>query len=43
VKAPDGDYYSWTYKTDIPHAAFNIMEDDMYYCKAIIFDINDLK
>jgi hypothetical protein len=43
TKAPDGDVYSWIYKTKIPHATFDIMEDDMYYCKAIVFDINDLK
>ncbi|MDR1477503.1 MAG: hypothetical protein LBJ00_01015 [Planctomycetaceae bacterium] len=47
VKAPDGDYYSWTYKTNIPHATFDIVEHDgesvLHYCKAIIFSINDLK
>jgi hypothetical protein len=43
TKVPDGNVYSWTYKTDIPHVTFDIMEDDMYYCKAIIFNINYLK
>jgi hypothetical protein len=48
VKAPDGGCYPWTYKTQIPHATFDIVEhyenDDIsYYCKAIIFSINDLK
>jgi len=43
IKSPDGDYYSWTYKTQIPHATFNIMQDEMYYCKAIVFNVSDLK
>jgi hypothetical protein len=47
VKAPNGDYYSWTYKTQIPHVTFDITEtyrgEISYYCKAIIFSINDLK
>jgi hypothetical protein len=48
AKSPDGDYYAWTYKTDIPHATFDIVEIDdddalSYYCKAIVFNINDLK
>lgn len=27
VLHPDGDYYSWTFKTEIPHETFDIMED----------------
>jgi hypothetical protein len=47
AKAPDGDYYSWTYRTQIPHATFNIVEhgrdgEVSYYCRAIIFSVNDL-
>jgi hypothetical protein len=34
---------SWTYKTDIPHATFDIMEDGEKYCIGIVFSINDLK
>lgn len=35
--------YSWTYETDIPHSTFNVMEDDEYYCRGIVFSIHDLK
>lgn len=35
--------YSWTYKTDIPHAIFEIMEDDGHYCRGIVFALSDLK
>lgn len=35
--------YSWIYKTDIPHATFDIYEDDEKYCRGIIFDISSLK
>lgn len=34
--------YSWTYKTDIPHANFEVKEDDETYCKGIIFSLNDV-
>jgi hypothetical protein len=37
------DEYSWTYKTDIPHATFDIMEDDEKYCRGIVFDIKSLE
>ncbi len=29
--------YSWTYKTNIPHATFDIYEDGEKYCKGIVF------
>lgn len=35
--------YSWTYKTKIPHATFEIVEDGKPYCRGIIFDISELK
>lgn len=35
--------YSWTYETDIPHSAFDIMEEDGFYCKGIVFSVDDLK
>jgi len=28
---------SWTYKTDIPHATFEIMEDGEVFCRGIVF------
>lgn len=34
--------YSWTYKTDIPHATFDILEDGEKYCRGIVFEIESL-
>ena len=34
---------AWTYKTDIPHATFDIMEDDEVYCRGIVFDMDSVK
>lgn len=34
---------SWAYKTEIPHATFDIMEDGELFCRGIVFSINDLK
>jgi len=39
----DEEGYSWTYKTDIPHSTFEIMEDGEHYCRGIVFSIDDLK
>lgn len=36
------DEYSWSYKTDIPHATFDILEDGEKYCRGIVFDIQSL-
>ena len=33
---------SWTYKTSIPHATFNIMEDGEVQCRGLVFNITDL-
>lgn len=33
---------SWQYKTDIPHATFDILEDEGIYCRGLVIDINDL-
>lgn len=35
--------YSWTYQTTIPHATFDILEDDEKYCRGIVFDLKNLK
>jgi hypothetical protein len=40
VWARDG--FSWTYRTDIPHATFVIMEDGEPYCRGIVFALADL-
>lgn len=37
-----GDGYSWTYKTDIPHATFEVTEDGEPYCCGIVFSLADL-
>jgi hypothetical protein len=34
--------YCWTYNTDIPHATFEVMEDDETYCKGIVFALADI-
>lgn len=39
----DSEGYSWTYKTDIPHETFEILEEGMKYCKGIVFLMEDLK
>lgn len=39
----EGDY-SWTYKTDIPHATFEVLLDDGEpYCRGIVFALADLQ
>jgi hypothetical protein len=35
--------FSWTYETDIPHATFDIWEDDQEYCRGIVFRLEDAK
>lgn len=37
-----GDEYSWTYDTTIPHATFEILEDDDKYCRGIVFALADV-
>jgi hypothetical protein len=34
--------YSWSYCTNIPHATFEIMEDEEKYCKGIVFEFKEL-
>ena len=34
--------YSWTYKTDIPHATFEIQEGGEPYCRGIVFALADV-
>lgn len=36
------DEYSFTYKTDIPHESFEILEDDLKYCRGIVFYKKDI-
>lgn len=37
----DGEY-SWTYKTNIPHATFDVYECGEKYCRGIVFDIREV-
>jgi len=37
------DNYSWTFKTNIPHSTFEVMEGTDKYCKGIVFRLNDVK
>jgi hypothetical protein len=34
--------YTWTYRTDVPHATFDILEDGALYCRGIMIDVADL-
>ncbi|MBA1195596.1 hypothetical protein G7011_00515 [Pseudomonas plecoglossicida] len=36
------DGYSWTYKTDIPHATFEVVEGGQPYCRGIVFALAEL-
>jgi hypothetical protein len=38
----EGDY-SWTFKTEIPHETFEIVEDGEPYCRGIVFSLADAK
>lgn len=37
----DNDGYSWTYKTDIPHETFEVLEDGEKYCRGIVFYLHE--
>ena len=34
--------YSWTYKTEVPHATFEIVEDGEKYCRGIVMEATAL-
>jgi len=34
--------YTWTYRTSVPHATFNIMEDGKKFCRGIVIAANYL-
>jgi len=34
--------YSWIYKTDIPHAAFDVLDGEEKFCRGIVFSLDDL-
>jgi hypothetical protein len=33
--------YSWTYKTELPHETFEIVEEGQPYCRGIVFLLAD--
>lgn len=34
--------FTWAYRTDIPHATFEVMDGDEPYCRGIVFALADL-
>jgi len=34
--------YSWTYKTDLPHATFEVVEDGEPYCRGIVINLAEV-
>jgi hypothetical protein len=34
---------SWTFETKVPHATFDIMEDDEVFCRGIVIDMKDVR
>lgn len=36
-----GDYF-WTFRTDVPHATFEISEDGEPFCRGIVIDVRSL-
>lgn len=36
------DGYSWTYRTNLLHATFDILEDGEKFCRGIVFNVSDL-
>ena len=43
VWCPESINASWGYETKIPHATFDILEDDDLYCRGIVFNLSDVK
>lgn len=41
VWCPKGEGMSWAYRTEIPHATFDVMEDGETYCRGIVFALID--
>lgn len=38
----DQEGYSWIYRTNIPHATFEVMEEQEKYCRGLVIDLRDL-
>lgn len=39
----DADGFTWSYKTDIPHSTFRMMDGEEKYCRGIVFALADVK
>lgn len=39
----NGGGFDWAYRTDIPHATFNVMDGDEPYCCGIVFALAELE
>lgn len=39
----NGGGFDWAYRTDIPHATFEVMDGDEPYCRGIVLAMADLK
>ncbi len=39
----DRDGYSWIYRTDLPHATFDIMDEGRKFCRGIVFEASELQ
>ena len=39
----DGRPIEWTYKTDIPHETFMLVDGNRAYCRGIIFSLDDMR
>lgn len=37
------DGYSWTFRTEIPHETFDIVEDGEKFCRGIVFTLDSVK
>lgn len=42
IWSPSKPDCSWIYKTSIPHATFEVMDEGDLYCVGIVFSIDDL-
>jgi hypothetical protein len=40
--AEDSGGIAWTYRTDIPHVTFDVLEDGDIYCRGIVFALADV-
>ena len=38
-----GNPIGWSYKTDLPHATFRVMEDDDIYCIGMVIDYSSVR